>query len=553
MANPHSLVPTLELVKPGRPGRFFPIKGEDLHIGRVPGFDVYLSDGKVSRNHARIERRSDGSCHLVDLGSHNGTYLDGKILSPFQPAPLHEGSRIRVVEFELVFHNHEVQLCEDVAGGSSVVGAISDLSSSHLAARSARPGETLQAVLEVNRALGGGADLDEVIGRALDGLITAFPRAGCGFILTSEPDGTLSTRAIRDRHGSVRPPTLSRTVLRMVLQEGKAVRIADMAADERFKDAPSLIDAGVLSALCVPLTDHEGRSIGLIQLESRSRTGGFAAEDLDQLAALAVPVGVAVENHQLLKERASWAAARLIQTALLPRRRPEAPGYAFWDYYRPAEEVGGDLYDYISIRPDVALAGADWTRWAVSVGDVAGKGMCAALMMASICPEVRHLARAGVDPHEVLARVNRHVYDAEVEGRFVTLALAELDTRGHRMRVFNAGHTDPIVRRAGGRVDVVGRVGSGPPLGAAPDSAYGADKVTLGPGDVVILYTDGVTEAMDRDGRMFGEEGLLRTVAGAPEGVAQLGEAIVAAVRRHAVGRPQFDDITLVCFGRDPG
>ena len=248
-----------------------------------------------------------------------------------------------------------------------------------------------------------------------------------------------------------------------------------MAVDERFKDSPSLIDAGVHSALCVPLSDHDGRPIGLIQLDSRARGEGFAAEDLDLLAALAVPVGVAVENHRLLKERASWAAARQIQTALLPRRRPEAPGYAFWDYYRPAEVVGGDLYDYIPIEPDGTAAEPGRTRWAVAVGDVAGKGMPAALLMASICPEVRHLARAGVDPHEVLARVNRHVHDADVDGRFVTLALAELDAREHRMRVFNAGHMDPLVRRAGGRVEVVGRVGSGPPLGADPDSVYGAD------------------------------------------------------------------------------
>ena len=411
----------------------------------------------------------------------------------------------------------------------------------------------LQAVLEVNRALGGGGDLDEVTGRALDGLIAAFPRAECGFIVTAEPDGTLSIRAIRNRHGSVRPPTLSRTVLRLVLQEGTAVRVADMAVDERFMDSPSLVDAGVHSAPSVPLSDHDGRPIGLIQLDSRAHVGGFEAEDLELLAALAVPVGVAVENHRLLKERASWAAARHIQTALLPRRRPGAPGYAFWDYYRPAELVGGDLYDYISVEPGGGSAEADRTRWAVAVGDVAGKGMPAALLMASICPEVRHLARAGVDPHEVLARVNRHVYDAVVEGMFVTLALAELDTRGHRMRVFNAGHMDPLVRRAGGRVEAVGRVGSGPPLGADPDSVYGADIVSLEPGDVVILYTDGVTEAMDRDGRMFGEVGLLRAVASAPEGIAQVGEAIVAAVRGHAVGRSQYDDITLVCFGRDPG
>ena len=156
MTDPQPHVPILELVQGGRPGRRFPIKGDDLHIGRVPGLDVYLNDGKVSRDHARVERRPDGSCHLVDLGSHNGTYLDGKRLTPSLPVPLRDGSRIRVVEFELVFHSREVELREGAEDGSTVVGSLSDLSSSQLAARSARPGETLQAVLEVNRARRGG-------------------------------------------------------------------------------------------------------------------------------------------------------------------------------------------------------------------------------------------------------------------------------------------------------------------------------------------------------------------------------------------------------------
>ena len=115
------------------------------------------------------------------------------------------------------------------------------------------------------------------------------------------------------------------------------------------------------TALCVPLPGHDGRPVGMVQLDRRTGKKGFKAGDLDLLAALAVPVGVAVENHWLLKERASWAAAREIQLSLLPRDRPEVPGYAFWECYLPTLEVGGDLYDYIKVEPaDVGcgIAGA---------------------------------------------------------------------------------------------------------------------------------------------------------------------------------------------------
>ena len=164
----------------------------------------------------------------------------------------------------------------------------------------------------------------------------------------------------------------------------------------------------------------------MVQLDRRTGKKGFKTGDLDLLAALAVPVGVAVENHWLLKERASWAAAREIQLSLLPRDRPEVAGYAFWECYQPTLEVGGDLYDYIKVEPAGARRGSP-ARWAVTVGDVAGKGMPAALVVAGICPEVRHLVRSGVAPGDVLAKVNRHLFDRGVGGRFVTMAMTDID------------------------------------------------------------------------------------------------------------------------------
>jgi sigma-B regulation protein RsbU (phosphoserine phosphatase) len=548
MSTPHPVGPTLQLIRGGRTERVYELKGPDLHIGRIPGLGVYLDDARVSRHHARVEHRPNGTSYLVDLESKSSTQLDGQRLAPFQPVPLRDGSRIKIVVYELVFHDHAVELNDSGEGDSTILERLDDLSTEYLARRSVEPAEALKAILEINRALGGGAELNDVLGRALDALMAVFVSADRGFILIAGPEGTPRLRALRQRAGQAQLPMLSRVILGQVMMEGKAILIKDTAADPRFIRAKSVVST-FRTALCVPLPGHDGRPVGMVQLDRRTGKKGFKAGDLDLLAALAVPVGVAVENHWLLKERASWAAAREIQLALLPRDRPEVPGYAFWECYLPTLEVGGDLYDYIKVEPEASTS-ASSQRWAVTVGDVAGKGMPAALVVAGICPEVRHLVRSGVGLGEVLAQVNRHLCDRGVGGRFVTLAMTVIDPQAHQMTVGNAGHMDPLVRRASGAIEAVGRAGAGTPLGVIGSAAYRPVAVALEPGDLVVLYTDGVTESMDRDRQPFGVERLTEVLAGAPRGVAAVGEAILAAVREHAVGRSQSDDITIVCFER---
>ncbi len=464
----------------------------------------------------------------------------------YEPARLRDGSRIQIVDFELIFREGEVA----VGGGQGgdVLETIDDLSSARLAMSSSQTAEVLRAILEINRALGGSSNLDAMLRRALDGLMTVFPTAERGFIVTTEPEGKPRLRAVCHRGGPAELPVLSRTILRYVLQEGKAILIGDSNMDPQFEGAQSVIST-VRTALCVPLLGHDGRPIGMAQLDRRTGKDDFKPGDLDRLAALAVPIGVAVENHWLLEERASWAAAREIQVALLPRSRPEIPGYTFWECYLPSLEVGGDIYDYIAL--DSSRAGGDSrSPQTVVIGDVAGKGMPAALLAATIRPEVRHLTRAEVGPEEVLSRVNRDVCDSGVEGRFVTMAVLEIDGESHRTTVVNAGHLDPLVRRASGVIEAVGREGAGPPLGVNPLADYDPVTIALEPGDLVFLYTDGVTEAMDRDGQLFGDHRLRETLTKAPPGAAAAGEAVLAAVRDHAVGRTQSDDITILCFGR---
>ncbi len=375
-----------------------------------------------------------------------------------------------------------------------------------------------------------------------------FPDTECGVIVTLEPDGHLPVRAIRHRGGPPPKLTLSCTILHQVLDQGEAVLIRDAATDERYRQHGS-VTALFRSALCVPLLGLSGNPVGMVQLGVREgRRKRFNGEDLELLAALALPLAAAVENDRLVRERAHWAAAREIQRALLPRVRPEIPGYSLWECYRPALEVGGDSYDYI--RTDRDGEDVD-SRWVIALGDVSGKGMPAALLSAAVCPEVRHAVRLGGSPAEVLTRVNRHVFSGGFDSRFVTMILAQLDPQRHQVTLASAGHELPLIRRANGSVEQLELPGSGLPLGVVADEAYSPTSLEIEPGDVVVLNSDGLKGAQDRQGRSFGARRVLETLSRAPAVASLAGEALLDAVTLHSEGVAPFDDLTIVCIGRD--
>jgi phosphoserine phosphatase RsbU/P len=520
MNDQDTLGPRLELISEDRPGRTIPMNGTVIQIGRDRLVDIRFDDVHISRFHARVEQHADGVYYLVDTSRHHATYLNGRKMSESRPVRLRDGDRIKVADHEMIFRCESRVQPVDREVGSTVLQTIGDLSSSHLSELSRRPAETLRAVLNVNRSLGGGGELDEVLGRALGGLMELFPQTECGVIVTAEPDGHLPIRSIRRRGGPPPKLTLSRTILHQVLERGEAVLIRDVATDDRYKETESIATL-FRTALCVPLPGYDGKPVGMVQLGAQEDRGcRFTSDDLELLAALALPLAAAVENDRLLRERAHWAAAREMQHALLPRERPEIPGYAFWECYRPALEVGGDFYDYIRTARDDRAGDA---RWVICVGDVSGKGMPAALLSAAVCPEIRHTVRAGASPAEVLSRVNRHVFDAGFDTRFVTMILARLDPRRHRLTLANAGHEVPLIRRADGTVERLELPGSGMPLGVVADAAYSPTTLDLGPGEVVVLHSDGLDDAHDRRRRRFGHERVVQTLSEAPAGVSLAG------------------------------
>jgi serine phosphatase RsbU (regulator of sigma subunit) len=308
--------------------------------------------------------------------------------------------------------------------------------------------------------------------------------------------------------------------------------------------------------MCVPILNQKQQPIGIMQIDTKDGRGRFDEEDLDLLVSVANQISVAVQNAQLhrdvLKQKEleqELQFARQVMQALLPERPASVPGYEFWDCYEPARHVGGDYYGFIPLHETDDTNSEPVRRWAIAVGDVVGKGLPAALLTAKLSAEIRLFLQGQTDPARVVTRLNHQLCENGVLDMYITFLLAMLDITSHRLLLVNAGHPCPLIRRHDGRIEVFGKEQSGLPL-AIQDWEYETAETTLDPGDVVILYTDGVTDAYNPRNERFGDAGLHSMLIKAPAGPAAAGAMLVQQVRAHAAGRSQFDDITMVAFGR---
>jgi serine phosphatase RsbU (regulator of sigma subunit) len=315
-------------------------------------------------------------------------------------------------------------------------------------------------------------------------------------LLADRPDSQLVPAAIKDRRSesgsSLTLAPISRTIAARVMSEGKAILSTD--ADEDPELSASILEASVCSMMTVPLVGPSRTPVGIIHIDTTDADRRFGQDDLEVLISVATVAGQAVEHarvHQaslkLDRRERELSTAREVQLHFLPQKRPDVPGYKFFDYYRAADDVGGDYFGYVAL-PD--------GRWAIAVGDVSGKGVSAALMMARLCSEVRYCLVTSASPVEAVARLNRDLIDPTLDDRFVTFLLGVLDPAKHTLTVVNAGHMPPIVRRwTSGAVDQIGVLEAGPPLGFDVASQFAATSVTIEPGDAIVMYTDGISEA----------------------------------------------------------
>ncbi len=345
-----------------------------------------------------------------------------------------------------------------------------------------------------------------------------------------------------------------------VLQSGKSVRIADATADARFyADVDRRTGLVTRNLLCCPLRSRQG-TIGVIQVLNRRSDVGFSDDDLAFLDALAGSIAVAIDNahmyaqlkeqvavlkravhehNELLALRRELDIARSIQQSIVPRAFPERTDLRIFADMVPAQEVGGDFYDFFFVDTD---------HLGVVIGDVSGKGIPAALFMAVTRTLLRSTALAGALPGECLRRVNALLIPENSAEMFVTVFYGILNLRTGTIEYSNGGHNPPYLRRQDGTVEALQRTG-GVVLGMLEDVRFAAKTATLRPGDGIFLYTDGITEAMDATGNLFTDRRLQATLAqvkgGTPEDVIH---SVVDAVKRYCDNAAQSDDLTALAL-----
>ncbi len=545
-------MPSLTMLSGDCPGKVFRLDKDEIVIGKKSNSDILLPGQYVSKSHARITRRPEG-LYIENLENKNKTKVNGVVL--MEPRRLADGDMIKICDYTLAYAGSYTSTDRTTRILETI--DLSDATSRSLARGEAK--EKLKVIMEITEELVGILDHTSVLEKVLDALFRIFPQAERGFILSrGDMSEALTTKASKLRNADTDQSIPSSTVYDLVIRERQAILFEDISSDCRFSKSGSIGASHVHSIMCAPLWDRQRSPVGVLQVDTRDHRKWFKLDDLDFLVAVAGTISMAVENARLhdieVRHRKTEQEAKdawSVQRSFIPERTPAVSGYEFWHEYEPARFVGGDYFDYLSLRGARSVAPTSAAkRWAIALGDVCGKGMPAALLMARISTEVRLLLQNNPEPSHVVGLLNKSLCENDAGGKFVTFLLVLLDARRHQLTVINAGHMGPIIRRAGGRIDVIGQDQSGPPLGVEEGQTYEAITTQIGSSDVVVLYTDGVNEAMSPGGELFGMGRLERCIATAPLGASVVGKAIREAVRTHTAGRDQSDDITLICLGR---
>lgn len=540
-------------------GERHPLGNEPLIIGRSPDkCRVVLPANAVSREHARIIP-ANGQYFVEDLQSRNKTYVNNKVVEGRCPNPLKNGDNIKICDFLFAYH--------DESKGKSPVDEEEEQETSNTTVEATfnraspkdfidlQPQDKLRALIGITTALTKTLDLEALFPQIADELFKVFRQADRCFIIQLDEDNRLRPVVTKVRRPGMGNERFSKTIVRRCLETLQSYLSEDATSDSDVSAAQSIAEFKIRSVMCVPLASQDGKPLGVIQLDSQDRTKKFSQDDVKFLICVANSAGIAVENarmHETILQQQKLEeenrAASKVQRGFLPQSFPMVVGYEFFAHYTAARTVGGDYYDFIP-RPDGTLA--------VLLGDVSGKGVPAALLMARLSGEARVSMLTQTDVASAVTHLNDQLMQANLEDRYVTLSAAIIDPKAHRIELVSAGHLSPwIFRRATKKLEKVFEKDTGDfPVGWVPGHRYTSHPIELEPGDSLLVYTDGIEDAQPASGQRFTEDGVKRAVGAIREAVEvvtarELGARLVQSVQTHAGNHPQFDDIALVCFGR---
>jgi serine phosphatase RsbU (regulator of sigma subunit) len=552
---------------PDRAAEHFQISRLRVTIGRSARNDLCIPDPFASRVHAEVRNEGD-EYFLQDLGSANGTLYNGSVVEA--PITLTRGGRIQIGETEIVFNDSPFPLSSGATmitdNSSSIPEATIALSSADrttsglfeaiegartkedsTAPRAARQSDLLALISKVGVALLASVTLNETLEQIVALVFEAVPADRCMIMMKDRknPELKVAVARLRDRAGEVGEIRISRSVIDEVVTNGKSVLTSDAQADPRFAGGTVMLQ-GVRSVLAVPL--GVGANVfGIIYADSPLSDNRFTEDHLKVLTTLASVAAIRVENARLTEEQIErerlereQQVASEIQQRFLPATAPLVDGYELQGISFPCYEIGGDYYDFIQ-RENGNLV--------VALGDVSGKGTAAALLMSSLHAAVHAQADTHDSIVKTISAVNRYLVESIPPNRFVTLFYAELNPSKGSLTFLNAGHNPPLIVHAGGTMEQL--ASGGLPLGIMADAEFREGHTQLHPGDVLVIYSDGVSEAVNPSGEEFGPTRLYEVVARNLDASAGgIRDRIESALTKFCQGTPAADDITLVIVKR---
>lgn len=501
-------------------------------IGRSPTANLVLPDLSVSRQHARLVRKGTG-WRVEALSPTNPTFVNSQPVAG--TADVRAGDVLR-------FGQTVVRLLGDVPAPAPVPRPVpAAVRPAEGGGNDDRQAARLKLVNDIHRALAAPISLSDLLDLILERSFEVLnPEEGV--VLLRGPDGEFTPAATRTREGAGGEVFVSRRVVEEIVTKGKSVLVLDAALDERFSGSESLVMSGVRGVLAAPLSDAEG-TMGLIALVSRVSVRPFSQQDLTMLESLAGAAALRVRNVALAEQAAArqvlereLALAHDIQMSMLPRRMPHRPEVDIVATLKPARSVGGDLYDF-HLEGD--------RLWFI-VGDVAGKGVGAALYMAVAKTLFRATVEGADDLGDVVRRMNRQLATDNDQLIFVTALVGYLVLPTGEVMLADAGHNPAVLIDRSGSLSLP-EIPKCPALGVVEDADYPCGQFVLGPGESLLLYTDGATDARSPDGELYGDERLLASIAAsAGRSPDDILSSVLAAIDAFAAGGPPEDDVTLM-------
>jgi serine phosphatase RsbU (regulator of sigma subunit) len=478
-----------------------PLEGEAVSIGRASDCTIPIKDRYLSRKHAEIVSIGSGWM-LKDLGSANGTYLNGTRVE--RDEILKTGDRIRLGDTEIVFETSDRSTDRFIAVGDAAASPTIAIPVHDISDRpEAQDVSRLQTLTLLARELIEDRPMDELFGFIVDRVMEHLHPSRAAIALLA-PDGRSFTKVEVRRQDKTDQSelTISHTLLTEIVEEKKALAFVDVSVDEKLRRAQSIIMQGIHSILCAPVMIGNA-VVGVLYVDYLFTQRSISEEDVKLVAQIGRFAAIKLETTRLREEAIQkrimdeeLKTASSIQRRLLPAAPTGIEGFTFVGKNQPCRTVSGDYYDFV-IRPNGKMY--------FVIGDVSGKGVTAGLMMAGLQVAFRIFSKTDPDPATLVTQLNLALKENLPQSKFVTLFLGRLDMKSGHIEYVNAGHTPPLLLQSSGVTELGD---SDLLLGVVSRAEFINRELQLVPGDSLILFTDGVTEARNSAGIDLGSNTL---------------------------------------------